>query len=49
MTDAAPLRFATAAVWTSCAVALRSSFSGHGLPQVRRWELEKVEDFVMAM
>lgn len=29
----ATARFATAAVWTSCAVALRSSFSGHGLPQ----------------
>ena len=28
------LRFATAAVWTSCAVALRSSFSQHGLAQV---------------
>lgn len=29
----ATARFATAAVWTSCAMALRSSFSGHGLPQ----------------
>eukprot|EP00435_Cladocopium_sp_Y103_P049343 s1129_g14.t2 len=29
----ASARFATAAVWTSCAVALRSSFSQHGLGQ----------------
>lgn len=29
----ATARFATAAVWTSCAVALRSSFSQHGLAQ----------------